>query len=164
MSRPGPLIRGSRVRIPDGSPITFSGLPFSDGPFAANHAATADPATARPRLRGPSQAPARGAVSARGNRTIPCGEFPVIMWVDMRRRLALAAALLVTTGSGTWAGPPTDQLHGRIDRVLKVLGEPALKNDAKTTERRDRKSTRLNSSHLVISYAVFCLKKKKTNK
>src|SRR2546426_8466613 len=28
--------------------------------------------------------------------------------------------------------------------------------------RRDRKSTRLNSSHLVISYAVFCLEKKKT--
>src|SRR2546426_6069556 len=28
---------------------------------------------------------------------------------------------------------------------------------------RDRKSTRLNSSHLVISYAVFCLKKKKQN-
>src|SRR5205807_4972966 len=28
----------------------------------------------------------------------------------------------------------------------------------------DRKSTRLNSSHLVISYAVFCLKKKKFNK
>src|SRR5256885_8451983 len=27
-------------------------------------------------------------------------------------------------------------------------------------EKRDRKSTRLNSSHLVISYAVFCLKKK----
>src|SRR5256885_9835980 len=31
-----------------------------------------------------------------------------------------------------------------------------------TTDRKaDRKSTRLNSSHLVISYAVFCLKKKK---
>src|ERR1039457_7462836 len=29
---------------------------------------------------------------------------------------------------------------------------------------RDRKSTRLNSSHLVISYAVFCLKKKKTGR
>src|SRR5439155_20472472 len=28
--------------------------------------------------------------------------------------------------------------------------------------RRDRKSTRLNSSHVAISYAVFCLKKKKT--
>src|SRR5256885_11306977 len=32
---------------------------------------------------------------------------------------------------------------------------------ASSTTRRDRKSTRLNSSHLVISYAVFCLKKKK---
>src|SRR5438034_2784083 len=31
-------------------------------------------------------------------------------------------------------------------------------------ELRDRKSTRLNSSHTVISYAVFCLKKKKRNK
>src|SRR2546426_8686169 len=31
------------------------------------------------------------------------------------------------------------------------------------TTGRDRKSTRLNSSHLVISYAVFCLKKKKKN-
>src|SRR5439155_21585687 len=29
---------------------------------------------------------------------------------------------------------------------------------------RDRKSTRLNSSHVAISYAVFCLKKKKKNK
>src|ERR1035438_10560750 len=33
--------------------------------------------------------------------------------------------------------------------------------DPGITSRRDRKSTRLNSSHLGISYAVFCLKKKK---
>src|SRR2546430_12116128 len=33
-----------------------------------------------------------------------------------------------------------------------------------TPRRRDRKSTRLNSSHSQISYAVFCLKKKKTNR
>src|SRR2546426_8065630 len=32
----------------------------------------------------------------------------------------------------------------------------------RTCSAEDRKSTRLNSSHLVISYAVFCLKKKKT--
>src|SRR5688500_19126171 len=32
---------------------------------------------------------------------------------------------------------------------------------AAPSNRADRKSTRLNSSHLVISYAVFCLKKKK---
>src|SRR5256885_9218723 len=35
-----------------------------------------------------------------------------------------------------------------------------LKSDKAIAEYGDRKSTRLNSSHLVISYAVFCLKKK----
>src|SRR5437588_5236777 len=35
---------------------------------------------------------------------------------------------------------------------------------AKLLRFRDRKSTRLNSSHTVISYAVFCLKKKKKKK
>src|SRR5256885_14850898 len=42
-----------------------------------------------------------------------------------------------------------------------VVKPPASKGDKIPTRRRDRKSTRLNSSHLVISYAVFCLKKKK---
>src|SRR3989442_11975935 len=35
--------------------------------------------------------------------------------------------------------------------------------DAEGADPRDRKSTRLNSSHVRISYAVFCLKKKKKN-
>src|SRR5256885_5390942 len=39
--------------------------------------------------------------------------------------------------------------------------QPDMAAQAATTA--DRKSTRLNSRHLVISYAVFCLKKKKTN-
>src|SRR2546426_10999160 len=39
--------------------------------------------------------------------------------------------------------------------------EPAKRT---ASNQRDRKSTRLNSSHLVISYAVFCLKKKKKEK
>src|SRR5690348_17640391 len=38
----------------------------------------------------------------------------------------------------------------------------AAKPTAKPEHREDRKSTRLNSSHPSISYAVFCLKKKKT--
>src|SRR5947199_1189254 len=38
-------------------------------------------------------------------------------------------------------------------------GHPA--RERRATDARDRKSTRLNSSHLGISYAVFCLKKKK---
>src|SRR5471030_3462415 len=39
--------------------------------------------------------------------------------------------------------------------------DPSGKRTADPGQRRDRKSTRLNSSHLGISYAVFCLKKKK---
>src|SRR5207249_10697305 len=42
---------------------------------------------------------------------------------------------------------------------------PRWANSAVTSSTwRDRKSTRLNSSHVSISYAVFCLKKKKKNK
>src|SRR5256885_9728833 len=40
-------------------------------------------------------------------------------------------------------------------------GSLASHDDGDELCQRDRKSTRLNSSHLVISYAVFCLKKKK---
>src|SRR2546426_8536534 len=46
--------------------------------------------------------------------------------------------------------------------VVPVTDRPfARRPDRKAGS--DRKSTRLNSSHLVISYAVFCLKKKKRN-
>src|SRR3989442_8144862 len=38
-----------------------------------------------------------------------------------------------------------------------------VEDTAHFAERQDRKSTRLNSSHVRISYAVFCLKKKKKN-
>ena len=43
------------------------------------------------------------------------------------------------------------------DKLMKRMG-------IKEAIDRDRKSTRLNSSHGYISYAVFCLKKKKQNK
>src|SRR5436190_12904945 len=56
----------------------------------------------------------------------------------------------------------------RLDEFLSA-GEPVLLPTAVLYEwlrgprnQQDRKSTRLNSSHTVISYAVFCLKKKKT--
>src|SRR5256885_5688630 len=44
--------------------------------------------------------------------------------------------------------------------MTTVLPTPAPPNAPTLPPFRDRKSTRLNSSHLVISYAVFCLKKK----
>src|SRR5256885_5048894 len=46
--------------------------------------------------------------------------------------------------------------HGRADDVFARNATP----EAGVERVLDRKSTRLNSSHLVISYAVFCLKKK----
>src|SRR5205807_6389997 len=48
------------------------------------------------------------------------------------------------------AAPPADHCRQEDDLQLRHR-----------RDHRDRKSTRLNSSHLVISYAVFCLKKKK---
>src|SRR2546426_6181666 len=65
----------------------------------------------------------------------------------------------------------------KIDAWAKVIGETKYADDLFLPRMaygrllrsphgharlRDRKSTRLNSSHLVMSYAVFCLKKKKT--
>src|SRR2546422_7796258 len=42
-----------------------------------------------------------------------------------------------------------------------LSGSPAIESGSNYGAPRDRKSTRLNSSHGYISYAVFCLKKKK---
>src|SRR5256885_2500096 len=58
---------------------------------------------------------------------------------------------------------PTDQRQERVTPPLSVARIAHGGNTKRPTPatRRDRKSTRLNSSHLVISYAVFCLKKKK---
>src|SRR5256885_16289279 len=46
-------------------------------------------------------------------------------------------------------------------RIAYTIGQTACGRQMDRVGTRDRKSTRLNSSHLVISYAVFCLKKKK---
>src|SRR5690349_22153059 len=43
-----------------------------------------------------------------------------------------------------------------------VRARRAKRRSGEAEKRRDRKSTRLNSSHVEISYAVFCLKKKKS--
>src|SRR5947209_15172156 len=47
------------------------------------------------------------------------------------------------------------------DRSRRGLEAGRLRQAARRARARDRKSTRLNSSHANISYAVFCLKKKK---
>src|SRR2546429_2613684 len=47
-------------------------------------------------------------------------------------------------------------------RPRRVCGRPCSERSQRSSRDLDRKSTRLNSSHGYISYAVFCLKKKKT--
>src|SRR3712207_7154650 len=62
-------------------------------------------------------------------------------------------------------GEPVAGTGGALRRVGEVLPQPAhgLQHvrGVGDQDRTDRKSTRLNSSHANISYAVFCLKKKK---
>src|SRR5689334_24612679 len=70
----------------------------------------------------------------------------------------------------------TGTRHRTAERVAKQTGALVISisqqrdvvtlyvSDARYQLEEDRKSTRLNSSHSSISYAVFCLKKKKKNK
>src|SRR2546426_12612894 len=53
--------------------------------------------------------------------------------------------------------------RARAGQCRGALGDAHPGRAAARGASGDRKSTRLNSSHLVISYAVFCLKKKKPN-
>src|SRR5256885_3829397 len=55
------------------------------------------------------------------------------------------------------AGVVDEDVDGPADELRHALGRVRLR-DVDAGRARDRKSTRLNSSHLVISYAVFCLK------
>src|SRR5256885_9741308 len=54
----------------------------------------------------------------------------------------------------------SDHESTRDPILRRSLGQPGRSLAPESHDAGDRKSTRLNSSHLVISYAVFCLKKK----
>src|SRR5438270_6444641 len=61
------------------------------------------------------------------------------------------------------SGTNPKNLEGIAKKGLLRLGHPENPSE-KVEDGRDRKSTRLNSSHSQISYAVFCLKKKTSKK
>src|SRR5258705_4153586 len=70
-------------------------------------------------------------------------------------------------GSYPWSRQAADLLKDDLAREIVVAYSEGWSIDkiAKTFKiTTDRKSTRLNSSHLGISYAVFCLKKKKARR
>src|SRR5256885_3329267 len=97
-------------------------------------------------------------------------------------KLMTLVATFLTLSSLCAQGSPEDGLSRWKDQSVQQqpVGDPLLRwmnkiaqQELQAREKRvadrlllhtlvlDRKSTRLNSSHLVISYAVFCLKKKK---
>src|SRR3712207_7961730 len=78
--------------------------------------------------------------------------FPLNGDVAMKRVTFVLTALALITGVPTRSG------HGEEPKTVPDLMQRKLKHSQQALE--DRKSTRLNSSHANISYAVFCLKKK----
>src|SRR5690242_21215243 len=65
----------------------------------------------------------------------------------------------IAAPAGNLASPGLRIVGGLIDAILLLIVIGIVEGVSKGQQ--DRKSTRLNSSHMSISYAVFCLKKKK---
>src|SRR5947208_6095815 len=72
------------------------------------------------------------------------------------------SSLITGTGVNAFAGAKASNAVSGPDG-LTVVGTQLYAGDVNSVKVIDRKSTRLNSSHQIISYAVFCLKKKKKN-
>src|SRR2546422_8521387 len=84
---------------------------------------------------------------------------------ELERSLALPQLVARLTGA---RDPRRDAVIARakdlMDRELLAMADDITRHpETGWKEERDRKSTRLNSSHGYISYAVFCLKKKKNS-
>src|SRR5207245_10074630 len=113
------------------------------------------------RARTPSQA--RAGCAERMSTPLPGlmqDDFPLtIHHIRRRMRTTRPDAKVVTLREpGVLQRATHAEVAGRIDSLARALMQLGVKPG------EDRKSTRLNSSHGSISYAVFCLKKKKCNK
>src|SRR5207244_5125271 len=87
----------------------------------------------------------------------PPPRSPLFPYTTLFRSLAVAA--LAPHAADRIVGKPEDR-EERERRRAGRSGRPVM-HALVDQEAVDRKSTRLNSSHQIISYAVFCLKKKK---
>src|SRR3989449_8624203 len=90
--------------------------------------------------------------------------FYVLFFFLMIRRPPRSTLFPYTTLFRSRGDPPELQRvqRPRVERDLRQGAEAPVRAPARARQ-TDRKSTRLNSSHGYISYAVFCLKKKKKN-
>src|SRR5690625_5863789 len=94
-----------------------------------------------------------------------------LSWTEFKERSKTTDFVIIPTGAfevyGEHLPLGTDTIVAEkiaeliAERLNAVIGPTLEVGDSKALEKLDRKSTRLNSSHVAISYAVFCLKKKK---
>src|SRR5690625_5717516 len=90
-----------------------------------------------------------------------CDGKPMSRWWDLGRTAGSVAAWAgVATGAAAVGFATERYVMGRSWRGEDPYADEAL-GSLRGTSRKDRKSTRLNSSHVAISYAAFCSKKKK---
>src|SRR5262245_65367315 len=82
--------------------------------------------------------------------------FPYTTLFRSEEDLELLLAVVLLLGPPRDAEETQDSVRGGVEQR-----ERHVEDRVKGAQGQDRKSTRLNSSHLGISYAVFCLKKKK---
>src|SRR3712207_7344173 len=89
--------------------------------------------------------------------------FPYTSSSDLGGSMALALSSLgirnILVTKYRWLAD-TPRAHITNQRTMEVLRDFGVEAEAAALATPDRKSTRLNSSHANISYAVFCLKKK----
>src|SRR2546426_5097764 len=98
----------------------------------------------------------------RTSRTVLVGTTSATGFMELAARNGVRRrALSLVNGSFSERFAKLVQACGKECLRLDVPPGCAVEPDMLRDALRDRKSTRLNSSHLVISYAVFCLKKKK---
>src|SRR5690625_5754935 len=99
--------------------------------------------------------PAAGGDDAGGDEQT---EFDVVLKSAGAKKIAVIKEVRAITGLGL------KEAKELVDGAPNTVKEAVAKEEAeelKSKLEEDRKSTRLNSSHVAISYAVFCLKKKK---
>src|SRR6266498_4614906 len=95
---------------------------------------------------------------------MPCssGQFPIFFFFFLMIRRPPRSTLFPYTTLFRSHDHPVSVPRGELHHVHGLGERPDLIH--LDHGREDRKSTRLNSSHVRISYAVFCLKKKKKSK
>src|SRR5437867_1148168 len=90
----------------------------------------------------------RVAILSTGDEVVLIDETPGPFQIRNSNSVSLAAQVRIAGGEPVVLGNAADRIEDLEEKIERGLKE-------------DRKSTRLNSSHRTISYAVFCLKKKK---